>query len=118
MTVFSYDKAQTQKRYLWTSLNAAVVPEGFFAHFFWPLLFLLCATIVVSLSAYVFFSVAQTDLAFDIEDAENNVRALSSANAELKLQLSEMTSPTRLGEIAKERGLVKIQNPIYITATH
>ncbi len=114
MTVFSYDRVQ--KKYLWTSLVPGTTTGDIWQRAYWPILFLLCAVIVGSLSSYVFFSIAQTDMVFDIKKAEREIKIIGSEGGELKVQLAVTTSPARLIEVAKERGLVKVQNPIYMSS--
>jgi len=114
MTVFSYDKVQ--KRYLWTSLIPQTAVGDVWQRAYWPILFLLCSAIVTSLFFHVFFSIAQTDIAFDIKKAERDVRTISSGNGELKVRLALITSPSHLAEVARDRGLVKAQNPMYISS--
>ncbi|MEK7498269.1 MAG: hypothetical protein AAB611_00205 [Patescibacteria group bacterium] len=114
MTVFSYDKVQ--KRYLWTSfIPQAVVGDGW-QRAYWPILFLLCAIIVTSLFSHVFFSIAQTDIVFDIKKAEREVKTINGENGELRVRLALTTSPSRLADVARDRGLVKVQNPTYISS--
>ena len=112
MTVFSYDKVQ--KRYLWTSLHGQVIAEGMLAPLYWPLLFLWCGIIIVSLGAYVYFSIAQTDTAFDIKKGERNIKTFTVENALLKVKLGEIISPLHLAEVARERGFVGVENPVYV----
>ncbi|MBI5420817.1 MAG: hypothetical protein HZA35_00685 [Parcubacteria group bacterium] len=114
MTVFSYDKVQ--KRYLWASLVPHAMVGDIWQRLYWPALFSLSVTIMLSLFSYVFFSIAQTDIVFDIKKVERDMKVLGSESSELKVKLGVITSPLRLTEVANERGLVKIQNPLYISS--
>jgi|GEM_PF-3337518 len=114
MTVFSYDKVQ--KRYFWTSLVPQTITGDMWQRAYWPVLFVLCATIIISLFSHVFFSIAQTDVSFDIKKTEREIKTMNNENSELKVRLAFITSPSRLAEVARDRGLVRVQHPTYISS--
>ncbi|MBI5153009.1 MAG: hypothetical protein HZA36_00900 [Parcubacteria group bacterium] len=113
MTVFSYDKVE--KKYLWASLVPCVATDDVWQRLYWPVLFSLCVIIGMLLFSHIFFSIAQTDFVFDIKKAEHDSKLLEGQNNELKMRLGMITSPLRLIEVAKERGLIKIQNPLHVS---
>lgn len=63
-----------------------------------------------SISAYS----QQVDLKHALNNAEQRLRDLELANAEIKDRLYKLTDPSYLIKFAEERGLVKVKSPIYL----
>jgi len=75
-------------------------------------LFTLVA-IISGIIFYIFWMVKITDSRLDIQKAEEKIQTLEEKNADLKTQLSYLSTPTNLDKVLANTKLVKESRPNY-----
>jgi len=71
------------------------------------------AAIMTGIIFYIFWMVQITDSRLDIQKAEEKIQTLEEKNADLKTQLSYLSTPTNLDKVLTNTNLVKENRPNY-----
>ena len=71
--------------------------------------------IIFAIVTNVLWSVAENSFRLDIQNKEKEIMQLEENSAELKTQLSQISTPVNLEKVAADYGLVKVSQPTYFT---
>jgi len=71
------------------------------------------AAIITGIIFYIFWMVQITDSRLDIQKAEQKIQTLEEKNADLKTQLSYLSTSTNLDKVLTNTNLVKESRPNY-----
>ncbi len=114
MTVLSYranhfnayaSKATWQRKS--SRLNAAAAKSV------WFLNFLLFSGVIAGLVFYVFWTAQMTNIRLDIQKTEKNIQTLEEKNADLKIQLNQVSASANLEKVLSSTALTKETRPTY-----
>jgi len=75
--------------------------------------FIILATIITGLIFYVIWTVQATNYRLDIQKSEKRIQLLEERNADLKIQLSQLSASSNIDKILAGTNLVKENHPLY-----
>ncbi|HRY76758.1 MAG TPA: hypothetical protein P5524_01175 [Candidatus Paceibacterota bacterium] len=75
--------------------------------------FLVLAAIISALVFYVFWTAQMTDIRLDIQETEKSLQTLEEKNADLEIQLNQVSASANLEKVLAGTTLVKENRPAY-----
>jgi len=112
MTVLSYkenrfnlqaNKIVWQKNYRVTSVSRLIFVFNF----------IILATIITGSIFYIIWTVQTTNYRLDIQKSEKRIQSLEEKSADLKIQLSQLSTSSNIDKILVGTNLIKENHPIY-----
>lgn len=115
MTVLSYkenrfnlqaNKIVWQKNYRVTSVSRLIFLFNF----------IILATIITGSIFYIIWTVQTTNYRLDIQKSEKRIQSLEEKSADLKIQLSQLSTSSNIDKILVGTNLIKENQPIYFAS--
>lgn len=113
MTVLSYQANHFNAYASKTTWQKSSRANTTAAKVFLLLNFLVFSAIIGTLVFYVFWTVQMTNIRLDTQKTEKNIQILEEKNADLKIQLNQVSASANLEKVLSSTTLVKESRPVY-----